>query len=163
MIAIKIQCGCGQKYAFDVEPVEGRLPATVACPVCGADGTAAGNAAIAQSIPVQVPTAAAPGRPLRRRAALGGRADRLTGGPGNRFVRFTPYPVRPNEKAATKRPRCALSPQATDSPGLTDFARRAFLLRPFGCTCALSRALLPGPATPGPTVRRALSRPGAPE
>ena len=38
MIAIKIQCGCGQKYAFDTEPVDGRMSYTIACPVCGADG-----------------------------------------------------------------------------------------------------------------------------
>jgi hypothetical protein len=25
MVPIKIQCGCGQKYAFDVEPVGGRM------------------------------------------------------------------------------------------------------------------------------------------
>jgi hypothetical protein len=59
MIAIKIQCGCGQKYAFDVEPVAGGMPAAVACPVCGDDGTAAANAVIAQSFPAQ-PAIAAP-------------------------------------------------------------------------------------------------------
>lgn len=51
MIPIKIQCGCGQKYAFDVEPVNGRMPAPVACPICGADGTAAANQVIAQTSP----------------------------------------------------------------------------------------------------------------
>lgn len=45
---IKIECACGQRYAFDVEPVNGQLPSPVACPVCGADGTAAGNESIAQ-------------------------------------------------------------------------------------------------------------------
>jgi hypothetical protein len=53
MISIKIQCGCGQKYLFDVEPAGGRMPYSVACPVCGVDGTAAANAYIAQQIPVQ--------------------------------------------------------------------------------------------------------------
>jgi hypothetical protein len=60
MIPIKIQCGCGQRYAFDVEPVAGRLPAAVACPVCGTDGTAAANAVIAQSTPPQPAVAAVP-------------------------------------------------------------------------------------------------------
>jgi len=50
MIPIKIQCGCGQRYAFDVEPVNGRMPARVACPACGVDGTAAANDLIAQSL-----------------------------------------------------------------------------------------------------------------
>ena len=75
MIPIKIQCGCGQKYAFEVEPVDGRLANTVACPVCGADGTAAANAAIAQALvvrPQQEPSsglrlsAAAPAAPVPR-------------------------------------------------------------------------------------------------
>jgi hypothetical protein len=48
MIPIKIQCECGQKYAFDVEPVGGRLPTAVACPICGTDGTEMANAFIAR-------------------------------------------------------------------------------------------------------------------
>ena len=60
MTSIKIECGCGQRYAFDVEPVDGRMPYTVACPICGADGTGAANEVIAQSVqPLAV--AAAPG------------------------------------------------------------------------------------------------------
>jgi hypothetical protein len=49
MVPVKIECACGQKYAFDVEPVNGRMPATVSCPNCGADGTAAANDFISQS------------------------------------------------------------------------------------------------------------------
>ena len=47
---VKVQCGCGQKYSFDVEPVGGAMPWTVACPVCGADGTAAANTIIARAL-----------------------------------------------------------------------------------------------------------------
>ncbi len=46
MILIKIICDCGQKYAFDVQPVDGRMPVTVDCPVCRRDGTAAANESI---------------------------------------------------------------------------------------------------------------------
>jgi hypothetical protein len=53
MIPVKIQCGCGQRYTFEVEPVNGRMATTVACPACGADGTAAANEFIAQSLPPQ--------------------------------------------------------------------------------------------------------------
>ena len=53
MMPIKVLCSCGQKYAFDVEPVNGRMPMPVACPVCGADGTAAANEIIARSLPAQ--------------------------------------------------------------------------------------------------------------
>ena len=50
MILIKIQCGCGQKYAFDVEPINGRMPQRVNCPACRADGTAAANEIIASQL-----------------------------------------------------------------------------------------------------------------
>jgi len=61
VIPIKIRCDCGQRYAFEVEPVGGRMPKTVVCPACGADGTAAANDAIAQSLAAK-PTVAASGK-----------------------------------------------------------------------------------------------------
>jgi septal ring factor EnvC (AmiA/AmiB activator) len=48
-VLVKIVCICGQKYAFDVYPVNGQMPAPVQCPVCGRDGTAVANQIIAQS------------------------------------------------------------------------------------------------------------------
>src|SRR6185437_4827617 len=60
-IPIKIECDCGQRYAFDVEPVNGRMPSAIACPTCGADGTVAANEIISQQVPAQP---AAP--PIRR-------------------------------------------------------------------------------------------------
>jgi hypothetical protein len=65
MITIKIVCPCGQKYAFDVEPLNGRLPHTVNCPACNADGTAAGNEIIARS----QPASRAPALAINRAAA----------------------------------------------------------------------------------------------
>ncbi len=53
MVPVKIQCGCGQKYAFEVDPVGGEMPWVVQCPVCGVDGTSAANMAIAQSLAAQ--------------------------------------------------------------------------------------------------------------
>src|SRR5882762_828983 len=47
---IKILCGCGTKYKFDVEPVNGRMPIRVQCPSCNADGTTDANQIIAQKI-----------------------------------------------------------------------------------------------------------------
>ncbi len=52
LIPIKIICGCGQKYAFDVSPVDGRMPAPIQCPRCGADGTAVANAIIGLALGV---------------------------------------------------------------------------------------------------------------
>ena len=48
MIELKIHCACGQKYKFDVEPVNNRMAFAVACPVCGANGTEQANAMLGQ-------------------------------------------------------------------------------------------------------------------
>src|SRR5687768_8461332 len=57
---IKILCACGAKYKFDVEPLHGQMPGPVGCPVCSADGTAAGNAIIAEKLsPAMAPQSAA--------------------------------------------------------------------------------------------------------
>jgi hypothetical protein len=53
MIPIKVQCGCGQRYAFDVEPVNGLMASAVACPACGVDGTATANGMIAEALSTQ--------------------------------------------------------------------------------------------------------------
>ena len=45
MIPIKIQCGCRQKYAFDVEPVGGRIAIGPANRARNCVGTAAANVA----------------------------------------------------------------------------------------------------------------------
>jgi hypothetical protein len=55
MMEVKVQCDCGQKYKFDVEPVNGRMPFTVACPICGADGTDKANAILRETIVYQIP------------------------------------------------------------------------------------------------------------
>src|SRR5204862_3255484 len=43
MTEIKVECDCGQRFKFDVEPVHGRMPFPVACPNCGADATEKAN------------------------------------------------------------------------------------------------------------------------
>jgi hypothetical protein len=58
MVPVKIECQCGQKYAFDVEPVNGKMPSAVNCPGCGAEGTAAANDFISHQLAV-VPAPAA--------------------------------------------------------------------------------------------------------
>jgi hypothetical protein len=56
MMPVKIQCGCGQRYAFDIEPFCGRMPFPVACPVCGTDGTGAANEVIAFNLATELST-----------------------------------------------------------------------------------------------------------
>ena len=51
---IKIQCGCGQRYAFDIEPFCGHMPCPVNCPICGADGTHAANEVIAFNLATEL-------------------------------------------------------------------------------------------------------------
>jgi hypothetical protein len=66
MVPVKLECDCGQHYAFDVEPVNGLMPSNIACPGCGVDGTPAANQSIAQTLaasPVIIPPA--PGAGLR--------------------------------------------------------------------------------------------------
>ena len=48
MMELKVHCDCGQKYKFDVEPQNGRMPFEVNCPICGASGTAKANASLQQ-------------------------------------------------------------------------------------------------------------------
>ncbi|HTB83005.1 MAG TPA: hypothetical protein VK742_05065 [Candidatus Sulfotelmatobacter sp.] len=50
MMTVKVECDCGQPYAFDAEPVNGQLGTSVACPACGADGTPAANEIIARGL-----------------------------------------------------------------------------------------------------------------
>ena len=47
---VKVQCPCGTHYAFDVEPVNGRMPVRINCPDCGAEGTDLANADISQKL-----------------------------------------------------------------------------------------------------------------
>jgi hypothetical protein len=75
MIPIRIQCGCGQLYEFEVEPVNGLMPSSVACPVCGIDGTAAANESIAQTLATQ-PTIVPSTAPPPHRPALSQQAAR---------------------------------------------------------------------------------------
>jgi len=57
---IKIQCGCGTKYKFDVEPVNGRMPVGIVCPSCGNSGIADANQQIAQKLGSAPPTYSPP-------------------------------------------------------------------------------------------------------
>lgn len=82
MMTVKILCGCGQKYAFDVEPYHGRMPAPVQCPICKTDGTAAANEILARTTPAPA-VATAP--PVATPAAA----------PGLRISSATPAPAAP--------------------------------------------------------------------
>src|SRR5580765_1992381 len=109
MIPVKVQCVCGQKFAFDVEPLNGRMPTQIACPVGGADGTVAANDFIAQSLgfqpasgPLMAPAIAAAPPPLPAALPPPSAVPRLAPPPPP--VRATAIPtsttVRPGMRAA---------------------------------------------------------------
>jgi len=57
---VKVYCACGSKFAFDVEPVAGRMPVAIACPNCGQDATDLANERIREQLatePESVPVA----------------------------------------------------------------------------------------------------------
>lgn len=47
---VKIQCACGTKFAFEVEPVNGRMPMNVNCPGCNGSALDLANAEIARQL-----------------------------------------------------------------------------------------------------------------
>jgi hypothetical protein len=54
---LKLRCHCGQKFKFELEPLNGRVPFSIACPTCGTDGTDAANAALSHMFPQAAPAA----------------------------------------------------------------------------------------------------------
>jgi hypothetical protein len=54
-VPVKIVCSCGQKYAFDVYPLNGRMPSPIHCPVCGVDSTTIADEIIALALMAPLP------------------------------------------------------------------------------------------------------------
>jgi uncharacterized protein YxjI len=85
---IKIICGCGTKFKFDVEPVNGRVPVAVLCPSCGTNCTTDANQQIQQKMgvsyaaPAPVPAVAYAAAPVAVAAAAApsGGGLRVSGG-----------------------------------------------------------------------------------
>lgn len=69
-MTIKILCACGTKFAFDVEPIGGKMPAAVACPSCSIDATEAANEIIAQQLGMMPPAQEAAAAPVSIRVGL---------------------------------------------------------------------------------------------
>jgi hypothetical protein len=102
---IKVTCGCGTKYKFDVEPVNKRMPWPVNCPSCGADGTAQANELIRQNLATSEPAAVPVAVPIPVAAPLpppsGLRISTTPTPPTLAGVQapppFAPPPIRPTQ------------------------------------------------------------------
>lgn len=87
-MTVKILCDCGTKFAFDIEPVHGQMPAPVFCPACATDRTAQANQVIAEHTatqpapqPAATVVAAAPSTAVRMPTPSEARAPmRVAGG-----------------------------------------------------------------------------------
>jgi hypothetical protein len=117
---LKVVCQCGQKFKFDVEPVNGRMPFTVTCPLCNADGTATANGMIAEIIANQPPplatappptpiVPAASGLRIHREAHPEPAAVAAPEASGSEVA--TPAPIRPTRPMAA-----AAAPQPEKKP-----------------------------------------------
>ena len=113
MLEIKVQCDCGQRYKFDVEPVNGRMPFVVNCPVCGQEGTEKANQILtrvvaAPAAPVPVASAIAVsnvpvgGPPIPSAPAL--RVSGLPGAVSATAAASAPPPVAASPSARATAP-----------------------------------------------------------
>jgi hypothetical protein len=92
---LKVVCDCGQKYKFDVEPVNGQMPFTVNCPTCGIDGTAIANGELTRALSGPPPVRMAPIAQPAIAATPSVEAAAPSAG-GLRLNRPAPAPVAPD-------------------------------------------------------------------
>ena len=139
MMELKVYCDCGQKYKFDVEPVNGQMPFTVACPICHRDGTGKANAMLQQMSvfkpidaapvpigvsapppyvppPVAPPPAPAPATPGRLRINVAAHAPAPTSASPPPPPISTPAAGRPVLPPTTGRPRAAMAVPVAEKP-----------------------------------------------
>ena len=132
MIELKVHCDCGQKYKFDVEPVNGQMPFSVACPICQADGTAKANALLQQmavfkmvgppsapaSAPAPIAPIASPPVPSKLRLNISAPAGPLVAAP------TAPPPIAPVVAAGTSPPSFAGMPRLVSAPAAEQSGRQ---------------------------------------
>src|SRR5580704_12880284 len=104
---VKVQCDCGAKFEFEVEPLNGRMPVSINCPVCNADATELANAVIAQQSAAPAP-APSPGLRIAK-----SHSEHVAPAPTP-----IPQPETPAAHPASRVPRPAprSTPRAASSP-----------------------------------------------
>ena len=108
---LKVVCQCGQKYKFDVEPVGGRMPFTVNCPVCNVDGTPAANAQLAGKTSTVPPSLSATTPPPFAPAPMRLQVSAPVSAPPPLMAAATPPPI------AAMRPVATAKKSAANVPG----------------------------------------------
>ncbi len=112
---IKILCPCGQKLAFEVEPVNGEMPQAVDCPACGADVTPLANDCIREC------GAGSPGTPRVRLSVAGSPpAPDLPVSQQPDPVEPTPPTAAPTPRSGRPAPRSALAAAEAAAPLSSD-------------------------------------------
>lgn len=92
MVAVKIQCACGQRYSFELEPGVRCITSGIVCPICGADGTDAANAVLSRE--AQAPSGV--------RLSIAARPDALSNNSAE------PSSNTPTRRADLRRPPAAI-------------------------------------------------------
>ena len=105
---IKIQCDCGQKFKFEVEPVNGQVPFAVKCPVCGFDGTPRANVVLQQLLASAPPPSASAPTPISIASSAPALAPAFTQPPP------APAPMRPAGLSINRPPTAQASPPARE-------------------------------------------------
>ena len=124
---IKVYCACGAKYKFDVEPVNGRVPTPVNCPVCGVNGTAQANEIIRQTLGIttSAPTVAPPSEIAPPPPGIPFVASQTAAAPASGGLRITRLATAaPRESAAPPEPMQVDEP-AEPRPGASPRPARA--------------------------------------
>lgn len=109
---VKVQCPCGTKFAFDVEPMNGRMPMPVNCPACGADSTELANAQIREQLAAPPPAAKPQVRIHVNTPAPSAPSAAVSAPPP---PPSPPTPVRPAPPSGTP---AAPAPPSNEKPGL---------------------------------------------
>jgi hypothetical protein len=125
---IKIQCYCGTKYKFDVEPVNGRVPFPVKCPQCGVDASEFANSYVQQRLGIASPPAPVVSASAAQGAVAAAPFSPTTattaGEPKLRVRRDHPAPTSPSAAAEADGPAPPEAPVARPhfTPPVTTFA-----------------------------------------
>jgi PQQ-like domain len=124
---VKVQCTCGTRFEFEVEPVNERMPVPINCPGCNADATGLANAVIKQQLAAAQPTTpSAPAAPALKISGHTPAASSPTpsiptaapapSNPSIPSLRIPGMPTQPSAAPAPTIPAQPAIPTATPAP-----------------------------------------------